>query len=452
MSDLVWLPKNIELAPHSTARNKAIAKLDIKAGDSILSTPSFASILLESQKGRRCDNCFRLPPEGCPPLKRCAGCGSYWYCDAQCQTVQWKNHHKKICKTFNSHISSLSYQALVEHEKQDSILLSHAVARLSMLPTPYSIEQSTLATVFLSLLPCQDESMDTLSICPIKPPPSDQLVRRMHSRFGNNNFAIHSHLTSIGHGIFPVASRLFNHSCNPNAAAKYTLSPTRSIVMEIVALRNIVSGDEICLPYLDPALLQTREQILEISYGFKCNCSSCSFLGHIGPLGEIPTDSNELSTLENQLRSFVAFNPMSDTSLPAITMEELPPALHCFLRESYMTSLSEKFSNASHDGQFDVALESGATLLALYIVIYPTNYPQIGMHLLEMAKTAWNARMTCSEVNDTNYQALKMQVEVFLTLASQVLTVFGEEGDKIGPLQEIALLQNLLKDERAPYS
>lgn len=414
MQDPLWLPKNVELVPHTTARDKAIAKVDIKAGEYILSTPSFTSSLLEHEKGRRCDNCFRLPSEGSPPLKKCTGCGCYWYCDAQCtirlfiwiwliyyfmigQTVQWKIHHKKICELFNSYISSLSYQALAAHEKQDAILLSHAIARISLLPTPYSIEQSTLATVFMSLLPRQDESVDTPVICPIKPSPSDQLLRKLYSRFGNNNFAIHSHLTSIGHGIFPVASRLFNHSCNPNAAAKYTLSPTRSIVMEVVALRNIISGDEvvcnfsrvlvflmnaqICLPYLDPALLQTREQILEISYGFKCNCSSCSFLGQLGPLGEVPTDSNELLTLESQLCAFVAFNPMSDTSLPAITMEALPPALHCFLRESYMAILSEKFSNASHEGQYDVALESGATLLALYLVIYPTNYPQIGKSL-----------------------------------------------------------------------
>lgn len=101
-------------------------------------------------------------------------------------------------------------------------------------------------------------------------------------------------------------------------------------------------------------------------------------MGQLGPLKEVPTDSNELSSLESQLRAFVAFDSMSATSLPAISIEALPPALRCFLRESYMATLSEIFSKASHEGQYDVALESGITLLALYLIIYPTNYPQIG--------------------------------------------------------------------------
>jgi hypothetical protein len=48
------------------------------------------------------------------------------------------------------------------------------------------------------------------------------------------------------------------------------------------------------------------------------------------------------------------------------------------LREGYMGGLSETFSKASHEGQYDLALESGETLLSLYLLIYPLNYPQIG--------------------------------------------------------------------------
>lgn len=48
------------------------------------------------------------------------------------------------------------------------------------------------------------------------------------------------------------------------------------------------------------------------------------------------------------------------------------------LREGYMAGLSETFSKASHEGQCDLALESGLTLLSLYLLIYPPNYPQIG--------------------------------------------------------------------------
>jgi SET and MYND domain-containing protein len=55
-----------------------------------------------------------------------------------------------------------------------------------------------------------------------------------------------------------------------------------------------------------------------------------------------------------------------------------PIFLHPVLRESYLADLSERFSYASHEGQAEAALESGLTLLALYLLIYPMNYPQIG--------------------------------------------------------------------------
>jgi SET and MYND domain-containing protein len=71
------------------------------------------------------------------------------------------------------------------------------------------------------------------------------VVREIYARFGNNNFVIHSHLTTFGHGVFPLASRLFNHSCLPNAAAKYTLSASNVPRMDVVALRDIAQGEEV---------------------------------------------------------------------------------------------------------------------------------------------------------------------------------------------------------------
>lgn len=72
-----------------------------------------------------------------------------------------------------------------------------------------------------------------------------QTLEVLFTRSGNNNFAIHSHLTTIAHGIFPLASRLFNHSCLPNAAARYVLRRGQSVRMEIVALREIKATEEV---------------------------------------------------------------------------------------------------------------------------------------------------------------------------------------------------------------
>ena len=64
----------------------------------------------------------------------------------------------------------------------------------------------------------------------------------------------------------------------------------------------------------------------------------------------------------------------TDDALNLLPIETLP----LVLSEQYLPNLAEEFSLASHDGPFDVALKRGRTLLALYAVIYPQNYPQIG--------------------------------------------------------------------------
>ncbi|KAF9475654.1 hypothetical protein BDN70DRAFT_883477 [Pholiota conissans] len=438
-----WLPDSLGLVPHPSARAKCVARTQFNPGSRILSTPAYAAILLDTEKGRRCDSCFRLTSDEVS-LKRCSGCGSYWYCDTKCQSIHWKAHHKRICKIYNSFLLSLEYQALPMHQKLDAILLSHALATLSLLPSPYIFQEDVSSVLLMSLLPYSDESIHLPPICPITPPPPDELVRKLYSRFGNNNFAIHSHLTTIAHGIFPQASRLFNHSCTPNSAAKYIFLPNKSIRMDVIALRDINQGEEICLTYLDPALLETREQLLEISHGFKCQCTSSLFLRRIGRLPILPSTASEISHISEGLRRFVGVESLL-SHLPVKQIETIPPSLYCVLRESYMTGLSEIFSQGSHQGQYDIAIDSGMTLLSLYILVYPVNYPQIGMHLLEMAKTVWNAVITSTD--HSIERPLKQRAWSFLMLAEQIMTVFGPEGDDGGPLQEIAILRELLDSD-----
>jgi len=51
-----------------------------------------------------------------------------------------------------------------------------------------------------------------------------------------------------------------------------------------------------------------------------------------------------------------------------------------------MEQLSDRFGKASHEGEYNIAIESGATLLALYLLVYPKNYPQIGISSPRVAK------------------------------------------------------------------
>ena len=95
------------------------------------------------------------------------------------------------------------------------------------------------------------------------------------------------------------------------------------------------------------------------------------------PLPGIPSQEKQLADLAGQLRDFVGVH-IGISSLPTPQIEKIPLALRCVLREDYMTKLSEEFSRTSNEGDYAPALSTGLTLLALYLIVYPPNYPQIG--------------------------------------------------------------------------
>ncbi|XP_006462489.1 hypothetical protein AGABI2DRAFT_223832 [Agaricus bisporus var. bisporus H97] len=434
--------KNIKLVPHPTARSQAISTKKISAGSVVLSVPAFTSALLEAEKGRRCDTCFRLPPDG-EKLKKCTGCASYFYCDTRCQKVQWDLEHKRVCKSYSLMISYLHGQQFSQHERMDVILLSHFLGRtVKTKPVPSADNPHDPFSVFLSLLPGSHASQRTLDSIPKSLILDDSLVQDIYSRFGNNNFTIHSHLNSIGHGVFPLASRLFNHSCIPNAAPRYVQGSAQPVLMEVVALRDTDIGEEICIPYLDPALTQSRSQIFQYTYGFTCQCGPCRDISQLGQIPKPPDSSETMSSLGDELREYVGVSDVLGAELPTPSLSDLPLGLRCALHESYMEQLSEQFSKASHEGDYNTAFGCGRILLALYLLIYPTNYPQIGLHLLELAKTHWNA-LTTMETSGMGAE-IRSQVRIFLSHANRILRIYGKEGDEYGPLDELVKLDELL--------
>ena len=160
------------------------------------------------------------------------------------QALDWQRQHKRICKYYNRYIASGPFQALAPHEKLDALLLSHLAAHISSEEKAFEDESSPLNT-FMSLLPGPATQDPSPPACGIQKALTPERLDALYSRFGNNNFVIHSHLTTFGHGIFPLASRLFNHSCMPNAAAKYQLQQSQLVKMEIVALRDILPDEEV---------------------------------------------------------------------------------------------------------------------------------------------------------------------------------------------------------------
>lgn len=78
-----WLPDIISLVPDQASRDKCVASIQLKRGSALLSDSAYVTALLNNEKGRRCDFCLSLPRISAS-LKRCTGCGSYWYCNEIC--------------------------------------------------------------------------------------------------------------------------------------------------------------------------------------------------------------------------------------------------------------------------------------------------------------------------------------------------------------------------------
>lgn len=169
---------------------------------------------------------------------------------------QWQAHHRKICKRFNTYAAGSEYRALQPHQRVDAVLLSQLLVEIFP-QDEFNIQaastRSDPVAQFFDLLkaPVHSQSAVWLPLC--RPVKSSEVpgavVAETLSRFGNNNFLLHSHLTTYAHGIFPLASRLFNHSCAPNCAAKYIITPMEAVRMEVVALRDILAGEEVSVAH-----------------------------------------------------------------------------------------------------------------------------------------------------------------------------------------------------------
>ncbi|KAH9947569.1 SET domain-containing protein [Amylocystis lapponica] len=440
----------LRLEPHPTARSKATAAELLQPGAIVLSVPSLSTCLLQTEKGRRCDGCHSLPSAGAK-LKRCSGCASYWYCGTTCQAKEWKAHHRKMCKSYSRYVATSEYQSLSPHDQVDAHLLSQLLAELFPDDTySHPAEDGTPLTTVMDLMK-GPESAATPPILYSHPNISawNVIAEELYLRFGNNNFILHSHLNSYAHGIFPLASRLLNHSCVPNAVTKYIITPSECVRMEVVALRPIAAGEEVTIPYLDPALpFNTRQEALRANYGFTCACLLCSFSQHLKCPLPPERGTEALDLLEAQLREFALGRQdrLVQLRTDLHCFERVPETLYSLFHESYLPGISELFSRASHEGPYNDAVAMGLTLLALYVVRYPANYPQIGMHALELAKTAWNAVVTLDQAETDSLRARQMEETAHscLVVASQVLHHFGMEGDEGGPRAEVAIMQELL--------
>ncbi|CAD5113147.1 DgyrCDS2338 [Dimorphilus gyrociliatus] len=97
----------------------------------------------------------------------------------------------------------------------------------------------------------------------------DQIYEKMNEV--NGHF-----LNCEGSGLYSLHS-CCNHSCTPNAEVQF---PYGNHTLQLVATKDIESGEEIEISYLDDCQLRrskaTRQQILLENYMFLCQCNKCT--------------------------------------------------------------------------------------------------------------------------------------------------------------------------------
>lgn len=122
---------------------------------------------------------------------------------------------------------------------------------------------------------------------------------------------------------------------------------------------------------------------LKYAYGFTCDCPCCQSPFSID--SDRYKKQEELSSLETRLQDVLELkyqDPQnSKGKVPDLKLDIIPG-----LPSTYLPSLSEEFSQASHWRDYNLAIQKGKSLLGLYFLLYSANYPMIGgvlvFHLL----------------------------------------------------------------------
>lgn len=230
-------------------------------------------------RGKLCDSCFK-PSES---LKKCSGCRIVYYCDQDCQKIDWRACHK--------HGECDAYKKALVLNKEDFLTNDTALlllrvyltfeARKDLLVKPYKLPDGS-ARYFMNLMSHPEDmtkvedrmkcfDMIYHKLAPMIPALDRTLLFVYFSKICINSFSVlDNSLNEIGSAIYIEAS-IFNHSCQPNATTVWD-----GLKLEIRAIKPIPAGQEICTNYIDIKKPRTeRQEQLKNLYYFDCKCQRC---------------------------------------------------------------------------------------------------------------------------------------------------------------------------------
>ncbi|KZT60083.1 SET domain-containing protein [Calocera cornea HHB12733] len=464
------------MAKHPTRRSAARALRDIPSGLTIMTETAVTAVLADDQRGKRCDACFKVNPK----LIQCPKCKEVWYCDDQCLQRLRDAHHTRLCPSLEVLLNALQAQVSGDAEacrlaRKDVLLLLQLVCTLYSTPEAQDIIPRVVtdpptqpldfdnpASVFAHLLPAKDPPRFPVPY-PFFPVVSDapragqrhrdKILLYLANRFHNNNFGCWtSDMEPLADGIFPVASRVFNHSCRPNCVIIYEITP-KGLVLEVKAVRRIAKDEELTISYVDPAIwLGARRSLLKMNYDFVCDCPKCVAEGE----KKLYTSSTWLTEEEmvdagaDLMKLMLPFPPEQKVTpqRPLLApvpisrgIEELPRNVLPMFNSTNLPKVAQRFSDAAHDGEHSAAVSCGKLVLAIYLVHYTSFWPMVGLHCFELSKAMWNEYVAAPSPTATGRRQQLFEALCCAEWGFHILGVSvarnGDGGSSIGPTEEI---------------
>ncbi|KAK7034676.1 hypothetical protein VNI00_012318 [Paramarasmius palmivorus] len=314
----------------------------IRAGSTILSVKPYSHAISNRYLDTCCSACSAstdAPATASSPkkLSRCAKCRVVWYCDSTCQTNDW-SIHKHECSALQRWFQAAASSPIPEDAMQsgssedameftvrppsDAIrcmarmlwmkqkkgansswakeidgMQSHRATLTNIKGNTKIIEEQTQLAHSLVQYLGVASPQDLSSQFGIQS--AGELVDII-SKFTTNTFTLADpSLTPIGACVSPTAA-LLNHSCDPNTVVVFpgaTSDENKKSEprMEVVALKNIMPGEEVFTAYIDTTLPRSlRQKALKETYHFTCRCSLCA--GSNDPADKMDVDDGVASS------------------------------------------------------------------------------------------------------------------------------------------------------------
>ncbi|KIK64626.1 hypothetical protein GYMLUDRAFT_160635 [Collybiopsis luxurians FD-317 M1] len=293
------LPSSVEVR-HSDVNGRGLwTGIPIRAGSTIVATKPYIAALSAQNLVSYCSSCFA--PAGPNGMQRCTKCRTVYYCNSTCQRNDW-GIHKHECNSLQNWfraapssdvpppsdaVRCLARMLWQRQKKGLDSLQAKEIAnmqshRASLKPSAYETHTHLAHSLvqFLSLTNPADMAEFGIS--------SAADLVDLISRFVTNTFTVTDPaLTPLGAAVSPVVA-LINHSCDPNAAVVFPRASadpkSQEPLMQVIAIQDIYPEEEILTSYIDSTLpTHLRQQTLEETYNFKCQCRLCTSAVEVDP-------------------------------------------------------------------------------------------------------------------------------------------------------------------------